>query len=263
MPATYAVISDFLVRSPGARRVQGSRQDPSPGNRRRVKGGSPAGNSKEYHKKRFGLTCISTAEVVSSVAHRIPGFAIVFQGFLKIRNPIWAALKSKPILEKVPPDPLQSRVVSETVGLVDIHCPRSLLGATVVERSQVAMTEKSNKGRPKSERALSRAKKSAMTSDAAVTEVWEYWISVMRAGSKRKPVLDSTRRQIIGAAIHDYEVQGCKDAIDGCRLSEFHMGRNKNNKRYDSVELIFRDSEHVEKFLEILDKSNQEDGDPW
>jgi len=102
-----------------------------------------------------------------------------------------------------------------------------------------------------------------MISDAAVIEVWEYWIQVMRPTSKRKPILDATRRQVIAAAIHDYEVQGCKDAIDGCALSEFHMGRNKTNKRYDSVELIFRDAEHVEKFQEILDKSREDTGEPW
>jgi hypothetical protein len=102
-----------------------------------------------------------------------------------------------------------------------------------------------------------------MIPDAAVLEVWEYWISVMRGGSKRKPILDATRRQIIAAAIHDYEVDGCKEAIDGCSLSEFHMGRNKMNKKYDSVELIFRDAEHVEKFLEILDKSKEDSGEPW
>lgn len=124
------------------------------------------------------------------------------------------------------------------------------------------MSEDKGRGRPPSERTLSRAKKSAMIPMSAVTEVWDYWIQVMRAGSKRKPVLDATRRQIIGAAIHDYEVQGCKDAIDGCALSEFHMGRNKNNKKYDSVELIFRDAEHVEKFHEILDKS-KEDKEAW
>lgn len=125
------------------------------------------------------------------------------------------------------------------------------------------MSDKRGRGRPVSERTLSRAKKSAMISDAAVTEVWNHWITVMRSTSKRKPVLDATRRQIIAAAIHDYEIQGCKDAIDGCALSEFHMGRNKMNKRYDSVELIFRDSEHVEKFLDILDKSQEESGEPW
>jgi hypothetical protein len=125
------------------------------------------------------------------------------------------------------------------------------------------MSDKRGRGRPTSERTLSRAKKAAMIPDAAVLEVWEYWISVMRGGSKRKPILDATRRQIIAAAIHDYEVDGCKEAIDGCALSEFHMGRNKMNKKYDSVELIFRDAEHVEKFLEILDKSKEDSGEPW
>lgn len=125
------------------------------------------------------------------------------------------------------------------------------------------MSEKRGRGRPPSERTLSRAKKSAMIPDSAVTEVWEYWIQKMRATSKRKPILDATRRQVIAAAIHDYEIQGCKDAIDGCALSDFHMGRNKMNKRYDSVELIFRDAEHVEKFQEILDKSQEDSGEPW
>ena len=124
------------------------------------------------------------------------------------------------------------------------------------------MSKERKLGRPISDRSLSRAKKSAMISDLEVADVWMHWITAMRKGSKRKPVLDATRRQIIAAAIHDYEVQGCKDAIDGCLLSEFHMGRNKMNKRYDSVELIFRDAEHVEKFHEILDKSTK-DGEAW
>lgn len=139
----------------------------------------------------------------------------------------------------------------------------AMLTVSVVERSFLPTMSKERKpGRPISDKALSRAKKSAMISDSEVAEVWMHWITAMRTGSKRKPVLDATRRQVIAAAIHDYEVQGCKDAIDGCLLSEFHMGRNKMNKRYDSVELIFRDAEHVEKFHEILDKST-EDGEAW
>lgn len=124
------------------------------------------------------------------------------------------------------------------------------------------MSEERKPGRPVSERTLSRAKKAAMISSVEVDEVWSHWLTTMRAGSKRKPILDATRIQIIAASIHDYGVPGCKDAIDGCLLSEFHMGRNKTNKRFDSVELIFRDSEHVEKFHEILDKS-QQDSEPW
>ena len=123
------------------------------------------------------------------------------------------------------------------------------------------MSESSKRGRPVSAQKLSRSKKAMSASDAEIQQVWDYWVSKMRATSKRKPVLDSTRRQFIGAAIFDYELQGCLDAIDGCAMSEFHMGRNKMNKRYDSIELIFRDAEHIEKFHDILDKSTEEKED--
>ena len=123
------------------------------------------------------------------------------------------------------------------------------------------MSESSKRGRPVSAQKLSRSKKATSASDAEIQQVWDYWVSKMRGTSKRKPVLDSTRRQFIGAAIFDYELQGCLDAIDGCAMSEFHMGRNKMNKRYDSIELIFRDAEHIEKFHDILDKSTEEKED--
>jgi ribonucleotide reductase beta subunit family protein with ferritin-like domain len=125
----------------------------------------------------------------------------------------------------------------------------------------ITMSESSKRGRPVSAQKLSRSKKAMSASEAEIQQVWDYWVSKMRATSKRKPVLDSSRRQFIGAAIFDYELQGCLDAIDGCAMSEFHMGRNKMNKRYDSIELIFRDAEHIEKFHDILDKSTQEKED--
>lgn len=124
------------------------------------------------------------------------------------------------------------------------------------------MSEPTRRGRPVSAKKLSRAKKAMSVSPSEVEQLWEYWVTVMRTTAKRKPVLDDARRQYLGAALYDYGMDGCRDAIDGCALSEFHMGRNKMNKRYDSVELIFRDSEHIEKFQEILDKS-KEDKEDW
>jgi hypothetical protein len=124
------------------------------------------------------------------------------------------------------------------------------------------MSEPVKRGRPASTQKLSRSKKAMSVPSSEIQELWDYWVSKMREGSKRKPVLDDARRQYLGAALHDYGMDGCRDAIDGCALSEFHMGRNKMNKRYDSVELIFRDSEHIEKFHDILDKST-EDKEDW
>ena len=124
------------------------------------------------------------------------------------------------------------------------------------------MSDPVKRGRPVSTQKLSRSKKAMSVPSSEIQELWDYWVSKMREGSKRKPVLDDARRQYLGAALHDYGMDGCRDAIDGCALSEFHMGRNKMNKRYDSVELIFRDAEHIEKFHEILDKST-EDKEDW
>jgi hypothetical protein len=123
------------------------------------------------------------------------------------------------------------------------------------------MSEPVKRGRPASTQKLSRSKKAMSVPSSEIQELWDYWVSKMRGGSKRKPVLDDARRQYLGAALHDYGMDGCRDAIDGCALSEFHMGRNKMNKRYDSVELIFRDAEHIEKFHDILDKSTEEKED--
>ena len=176
-------------------------------------------------------------------------------------NSFCAARKLNTNLGKVPRTPPKWGLVGRIRSYVLFFTLLPLLNGGVKEMFNT-MSEERKPGRPTSARTLSRAKKSAMIPDAAVLEVWNHWIQIMRNDSKRKPILDATRRQILGAAIHDYEVQGCKDAIDGCALSEFHMGRNKMNKRYDSVELIFRDSEHVEKFHEILDKST-EDGEAW
>lgn len=74
----------------------------------------------------------------------------------------------------------------------------------------------------------------------------------MRPGKKRVPALDEKRRLKVAAAIADYGVDECKKAIDGCARSDFHMGRNKQKKRYDDLELILRDQDHVERFLSYI-----------
>ena len=92
-----------------------------------------------------------------------------------------------------------------------------------------------------------------------VQKVYKYWLLQFRPGRLRVPALDDRRRLKVAAAIFDYGVDECLRAIDGCGASAFHMGRNKANKRYDDLELIFRDQDHVERFLGYL----QEEGPTW
>jgi len=92
-----------------------------------------------------------------------------------------------------------------------------------------------------------------------VFEVFQEWVSLCRTSSTgRKPVLGEKRRRKIKQAISMYGIQDCKDAIRGCTNSPWHMGHNPQGKKYDDIELILRDEQHIEMFLELCDKA--EDG---
>lgn len=93
-----------------------------------------------------------------------------------------------------------------------------------------------------------------------VLEVFEYWKDTM---GKKRAALDLKRERDIRWAIAVYNVQGCKDAIDGCKTSDFHMGKNARKTEYNDISLIFRDSEHVEKFQDMLDKKNSSAKSKW
>ena len=111
------------------------------------------------------------------------------------------------------------------------------------------MLEKPRRGRGPSKLTQQQRQKAEKVPEAEVNAIYEYWCTVMRPGRTRVPGLDVKRSLKVAAAIADYGVDECKAAIDGCAASDFHMGRNKQKKRYDDLELIFRDQDHVERFL--------------
>ena len=99
----------------------------------------------------------------------------------------------------------------------------------------------------------SQSKKAKTVSDEAIQIVWDYWVTVM--GSNRA-VLDNARKILIGASIHDYGIEGCKQAVDGCASSPFHMGVNQQQVKYNGIGLIFRNAEKTEDFIA---RSNKRD----
>jgi hypothetical protein len=93
-----------------------------------------------------------------------------------------------------------------------------------------------------------------------VEEVFNFWITTVRnSGRGLQPVLTDKRKKVVTQAIDWYGVDGCKKAIIGCSKSDFHMGKNKQNKKYDSIELILRDAEHIERFADIADEMSAEE----
>ena len=105
--------------------------------------------------------------------------------------------------------------------------------------------------KPKQKRPRMKAKqksaKALTVSDTAVQIVWEHWLTTM--GSTRA-VRDHERSVTIAAAIHDYGIEQCKQAIDGCATSPWHMGDNPQQKKYNSIDLIFRDADKTEGFIQ-------------
>ena len=90
------------------------------------------------------------------------------------------------------------------------------------------------------------------TSTNDIETVFDFWASTFRAATKGpKPVLSDKRRSKISRALNDYGLQTCLDAITGCAMSDWHMGDNPRGKRYDDLELILRDSAHIERFATI------------
>lgn len=93
-----------------------------------------------------------------------------------------------------------------------------------------------------------RPEKASKVSPEEIEDVFEFWKKTMQ---RRRTLLSEERKILLGAAIFDYGVDECKDAIRGCSLSAFHMGANKQRRRYDSLELIFRNSDRIESFRDL------------
>lgn len=84
-------------------------------------------------------------------------------------------------------------------------------------------------------------------------EVFNHWRLVMP--SKLKSKFTTKRRALVVARLRDgYDTSRLKRAVDGCAGSGWHMGDNKRKQVFNSLELICRDGEHVERFEEMPPK---------
>lgn len=80
-----------------------------------------------------------------------------------------------------------------------------------------------------------------------VKEVFAYWQEIM---THPKAKLDQKRKSKIEQALKHYSVDDLKQAIDGCARTPFNMGSNATKERYDGLELILRDADHIERFMQ-------------
>lgn len=82
-------------------------------------------------------------------------------------------------------------------------------------------------------------------------EVFAHWKFVL---NHPKAKFDRKRKKLIVDALKLFEVVELKKAIDGCRLSEFHMGENDRDAIYDAISVIFgKGAEQIEKFIDLAE----------
>lgn len=85
-----------------------------------------------------------------------------------------------------------------------------------------------------------------------VQAVFSYWQTIM---DKRRAKLDDKRKSLITNALKNYTVEELRKAIDGCKSSPWHMGKNPGNTLYNELGLILRNSEKIDGFMERVGAS--------
>jgi len=91
-----------------------------------------------------------------------------------------------------------------------------------------------------------------------VTNIFEFWKNKL---NHNRAKLDDKRENAIKKALKiGYSTQDLIDAIYGCSLSDFHMGVNDKSTKYDSIDLIFRDADQIDKFIGIFTQGGAKAG---
>jgi hypothetical protein len=138
------------------------------------------------------------------------------------------------------PDPIECEIIS-TTSTREARVDDAK--GTRLSNAQVEGKGREGKGRGKERKGIAHAS----FTDSPVNEVFEYWQQVMKKPTAK---LDAKRAKSISSALGlGYSVEDLKKAIDGCRKSEWHMGKNDRNTQYNDIELITRNATNVDKFI--------------
>jgi hypothetical protein len=80
-----------------------------------------------------------------------------------------------------------------------------------------------------------------------VKDVFDFWKTTL---NHPRSNLDDKRKALIKKTLKSgYSVDDLKSAINGCSNTPHNMGDNDRGQRYDSIELILRDSGQIDRFM--------------
>ena len=85
-------------------------------------------------------------------------------------------------------------------------------------------------------------------SEIDIDDIFKFWKLTLNKTETAK-LTKERKKKILDRLNENYTVEEIKRAITGCTQSAYHMGKNENGKIYDSLELILRSGENLEKFI--------------
>jgi hypothetical protein len=164
---------------------------------------------------------------------------------------------------KINKDQLRKLLSNESNDVQQINCPDStnqFVGSnkSIVEIQQIDSSNSTNlykEHRLHTEITTQNTTekkiyKKDLSSD--VISIFEHWKQTLQHPNS---VLDDKRKKKIKERLAEgYTVEQLKNVINGCKCSAYHMGHNEGGKIYDSIDLLFRDAEHVDRFISYFEK---------
>lgn len=133
---------------------------------------------------------------------------------------------------------------AETVNEEKASEPIPLFGESFVPAIVTA-----SKGKGKASKSLSDATQfkpgQYKPTESEIREVFQYWQEVC---NRRESKLDSLRRTRIAWALSNYGIERCKTAINGIASNPHNQGQNDRHRKYDDIELCFRNEVKFEGF---------------
>jgi hypothetical protein len=83
---------------------------------------------------------------------------------------------------------------------------------------------------------------------AEIMRIFEHWKCIMKCSHAK---FDSSRQRCIQKALEmGYSVDELCRAIEGCNATPYNMGHNDFNQKYNSIQLIFRHADQIERFIQ-------------
>lgn len=151
----------------------------------------------------------------------------------------------KPSASKIPAFDEHSRIVGESSRSVVVGMDRIGEEGRSIEdfKNTVEFATQTQPVEEKKDVPVVKTK----TASSEVEEVFKHWQTVM---NHPKAILSEKTTKLITARLKDgFTIGLLREAIDGCSKTPHNMGVNDRNTRYDSLELILRDGENVNRFI--------------